>query len=220
MGDQVRDASGAKPCNRIFHLHYHVPDISYAEDALAAYGLPLHARFGWVDEEIIALRPEDDTPDDFQFRLQDSQRGYANVTLTSGKKVQFDHLGIISDDFEGITERADTAGWGVQGIDEPRTFLFTPWGFRVEIHPEGNRVEESLGPWEVCRFKEVILTAPDREPVEDGFDTVIGPLPQLSLQSGYEQVEVPKASLTGNSVESPIVLQSSHLSDSTTTNEA
>lgn len=86
------DMQGTRP----FHLHYHVPDVEYAEQVLTDIGLPLRARFGTVDGEMVAVEAGEQSPDGFRFRLQDAQRGYANVTLTSGKEVQFDHFGVVT----------------------------------------------------------------------------------------------------------------------------
>lgn len=190
------------PSTRLFHLHYHVPDIGHATDVLAAAGLPLHARFGWVDGEMTALAPDEPIPADFRLRLQDSQRGYANVTLTEGADRRFDHLGVVTAEFADVLERAESAGWSVQGEDDVRTFLITPWGFRVEVHPAGDRVEQSLGDWEEGRFESVALTVPTAEEVRARFEAVFEGLPQLRIDGGTdERADVPVADLAGTAVE-------------------
>lgn len=186
------------PETRLFHLHYHVPDVDHAERVLAEKGLPLHARFGWVDDEMVALGPADEIPEGFRFRLQDSQRGYANVTLTSGKRMQFDHLGIYTTEFESVIDSAEEAGWNVHGIEEPRTFLITPWKFRIEVHREGDRVEDSLGSWEDAHFSEIILTVSNADAVREGLTTVIGDIPGLVVhEEPRGPPHVPQATVSG-----------------------
>lgn len=187
------------PGTRLFHLHYHVPDVEYAERVLAENGLPLHAKFGSVDDEMVALQPDEDPPDGFRLRLQDSQRGYANVTLTSGKDVRFDHLGLVTSEFESIVRRAEDADWTVRGIDDPRTFLVTPWRFRIEVHPEDGRVVDSLGSWNDCRFGEAVLAVPEPEAVRDGIRSVVGRIHGLAVRERrHDRPHVPRATLTGD----------------------
>lgn len=185
---------------RLFHLHYHVPDIRYAERVLADKGMPLRAKFGSINDEMTAVEPGEDPPADFRFRLQDSQRGYANITLTPGKSIRFDHFGIVTTEFDSIIQRANDADWPVRGIDEPRTFLITPWGFRVEIHPEDGRVVESLGSWEECRFEEVVLTLPDPQEAAEGINTVIGHIPGFRVREAKGRPHVPQISLGGQAL--------------------
>lgn len=170
-----------RPETRLFHVHVHVPDVDYAAAVLADYGLPVNARYGSVDGEAVALGPDETPPADFRFRLQDSQRGHANVTLTAGPEVSFDHLGIVTSGFDDVVERARKAGWTVQGVDEPRTFLITPWEFRIEIHPETGRIAETLGSWEACRFGEVTLSHSTPTAVHSGIEAVVGEIPGLHI---------------------------------------
>ena len=186
------------PDTRLFHLHYHVPDVKYAESVLADKGLPLRAKFGAVDDEIIAVEAGEEPPERFQFRLQDSQRGYANITLTSGTRVQFDHFGVVTATFDSIIQRAREANWPVHGVEAPRTFLITPWEFRIELHPENGRVVDSLGSWNECRFEDVVLTVPDAEEVRAGLDEVIGHIQDLSVREERGRPHIPRATLNGH----------------------
>lgn len=199
------------PDTRLFHLHYHVPDVEYAERVLADEGLPLHAKFGSVDDEIIAVEAGEEPPAGFQFRLQDSQRGYANITLTSGKDVQFDHLGLVTASFDSIIQRATDAGWTVQGVDDPRTFLITPWGFRIEVHPEDGRVVDSLGSWEECRFEDVVLTVPESEQVKAGISEVIGHIQGLNIREERGQPHVPRATMNGQACSDELTIRAASL---------
>lgn len=187
------------PETRLYHLHYHVPDVDYAGHVLSEQGLPLHNTFGLGDGEMISLQPDTAIPEEIRFRLYVSQRGYANVTLIPGKHVQFEHLGIITTKFDSIIARAEAAGWYIHGLEKPRTFLNTPWGFRIELHPEGTRIEESLGSWDNARFAEAVLTVSEPEAVEEGIDSVIGDVPSLTIRDQQgSRPHVPQATLTGS----------------------
>lgn len=189
------------PTNRLFHLHYHVPDPERTTRQLAGMGLPRHRRIGRVDGESVALSPDDEVPDDFHLRLQSVQRGYVNVTVATGNTVDFDHFGIVTGVVDPIVERAERAAeWRVQSAPH-RTLLHTPWGFRVELQPEAGDVASALGAWELCHFEHVTLTVPasDAAAVEDGLDAVVGDVPGLHVSRGpADEVTVPEATVEGS----------------------
>lgn len=196
---------------RLFHLHYHVPDIRYAERVLAEHGLPLHARYGSVDDEPISLAPDEDPPKGFDFKLQDAQRGYANITLTPGKDVRFDHLGLVSPEFETVVERASDVEWQIQGVDSPRTFLITPWGFRVEIHPDDGFIAETLGSWEECGFDTVTLAVKNPDEVKKGLQDVVGTVSEVEIQQGEDRPHVPQVTLHGHAFRDEVTLEAASL---------
>ncbi|MFH5798951.1 hypothetical protein [Haladaptatus sp. CMAA 1911] len=184
---------------RLFHLHFNTPDVSHAETELAANGLPPYRRFGRGDGEFHALDASDPVPDGFRLRLQNAQRGYVNVTIAPGRRPHFDHLGLCTSDFEAICNRADDAGWSVRDRDGRRTFVMTPWRFRVELHPDGSDVEADLGSWEELRFERVELDVPDSD-AEDEFRSVFGDVPELVFQhADDDDVHVPRFELSGSS---------------------
>lgn len=202
----------APPATRLFHLHYHVPDVDYAERSLAKRGFPVRSRFVRVDDELVSFGPAEDLPDEFRFRLQDSQRGYANVTLTSGKEVYFEHFGLVTADFEAVVDRAMSAEWYVLNVDQPRTFLTTPWGFRIELHRTGDRVDNSLGRWEEAHFSDVVLTVSDAEAVTEGLAAIVGDIPCLTVREHHnEHPHVPQATVSGTAFPEDRTLQASGL---------
>ncbi|SIR17951.1 hypothetical protein SAMN05421858_1712 [Haladaptatus litoreus] len=185
---------------RLFHLHFNTQDVSGAERRLAEFGLPLNHRFGHVDGESHALDADDSIPEDFRLRLQDAERGYANVTLAPGRESHFDHLGLCTSEFDAICDRAENAGWSVRDRDGRRTFVMTPWGFRVELHPDGSDVENSLGSWDDAHFEAVELTisATDGdETASQTFGSVFGVVPGLEIRDG-EDVWIPRFRLVGD----------------------
>ncbi|WP_411968248.1 hypothetical protein [Haloferax sp. YSSS75] len=146
-----------RPC--LFHLHYHVPDVEYAAAALSAYGIEPVARFGTADGESVSLAADETPPDGFTLRLQTNRGGTADVTLTPGPRLAFDHFGVVVDDVSAVVERARQRDWGVTE-NERRTFLVTPWGFRIELQQATSDLVSELGDPADCRFTEVILAAP------------------------------------------------------------
>lgn len=196
---------------RLFHLHYHVPDIGYAEQILAEHGLPLHARYGSVDDEPVSLTPDEEPPEGFNFKLQDAQRGYANVTLTPGKNVRFDHIGVVSPAFDTIVQRAKDAEWQVQGLDTTRTFLIPPWGFRIEIHPDDGIIAESLGSWEECRFDTVTLAVQNPDEVEEELQDVVGTVSGVDIHQADVRPHVPQVRLSGKAFTDEVTLEAASL---------
>lgn len=180
---------------RLFHLHFNTPDVNRAETELDAHGLPPYRRFGQVDGEFHALDAADPIPDDFRLRLQNAQRGYVNVTIAPGRKPHFDHLGLCTTAFDEICDRAVEADWSVRDRDGRRTFVMTPWGFRVELHPDGSDVETDLGAWDDTRFERVELTVPDPD-ADEQFRRVFGDVPGLVFREG-DEVRVPAFELGG-----------------------
>lgn len=197
--------------SRLFHLHYHVPDVEYAEQVLAEKGLPLRAKFGVVDGESIAVKPGESPPNGFQFRLQDAQRGYANVTLTRGNRVQFDHFGVVTSEFEEVIDRASDAGWTVQGHNDRRTFLITPWRFRIEVHPAAGRIEKSLGARDEGRFEAFVLSVPTPSEVSEELQYVLGELSELSVQKVEGRPDIPQATMVGEAFPNGVTIQAASL---------
>ncbi|WP_049970298.1 hypothetical protein [Haladaptatus cibarius] len=185
---------------RLFHLHFNTPDVGRAERRLSEVGLPLNHRFGHIDGESHALDADEPIPEDFRLRLQDAERGYANVTVAPGQKPHFDHLGLCTCEFDAICDRAENTGWSVRDRDGRRTFVMTPWGFRVELHPDGSAVEESLGSWDDAHFEAVELTISESdgdETASEKFRLIFGGVPGLEIRD-REDVWIPRFRLAGD----------------------
>ncbi|ELZ91531.1 hypothetical protein C440_14494 [Haloferax mucosum ATCC BAA-1512] len=189
----------------IFHLHYHVPDVDTAATALELHGIDPVARFGSVDGDSRALSPADAVPDGFRLRLQTNRGGAVDVTLTPGPHVAFDHLGVVVADLPAVVSRATERGWSVTE-NERRTFLVTPWEFRIELQSADSDVVSELGPADDCRFESVSLVVADdiREAVETGIRAVVGEVSTLRVRSSPNaDPAVREATLTGRRVEDP-----------------
>lgn len=202
---------------RLFHLHYHVTDVERAERVLADVGLPPNRRYGRVDGEAVALDPDEPTPAGFRLRLQDSQRGHVNVTIAPAPARRFDHLGVVTADVETVVGRAESRdGWSTHDRDGRRTFLATPWGFRVELQPADGDVANGLGRWETVRFETVVLAVPVDvvDQVREGLREVLGPVSGLDVASGApEHVDVPTARLAGEAFPDERTLEAARFDD-------
>lgn len=185
---------------RLFHVHYQVPDLRHAEAVLEAGGLAPHRRYGHIGGTSRSLRADEPTPEGFRLRLQDAQCGSANVTIAPGPRLEFDHVGVVTTEFDAILARARDREWYVNE-DDHRTFLHAPWEFRVEIQSNDGAVASSLGPESAGRFASVVLAVPRPEPVRAGLDAVLGDVPSFSVErSRSDRPTVTRMTLAGDAV--------------------
>ncbi|MFC7230824.1 VOC family protein [Saliphagus sp. GCM10025308] len=171
------------PQSTLFHLHFNTPSVGEAESRLERAGLPLNQRFGSVRGEGVSLGPTDEIPEGFRFKLQVHQRGGVNVTLAPGRRPHFDHLGLIVPDFEAALERAESRGWSVRR-NERRTFVMTPWEFRVEVHPPDGEGVAELGDVSECRLEETVLRLLEADAARAALADVFGDIPALRIEPG------------------------------------
>lgn len=188
-----------RPRTRLFHVHYNTPHVDELEAALASRGLPLVRRFGQRNGEHDSLSPDEPVPDDWQFRLETLRRGYVDLSLAPGNRHQFNHFGVCTASFDAVVERAEAAGWSVRDPAGRRTFLRTPWRFRVELHRDGDDVERSLGAWNDAHLSRIELVVPDDDAVRAGLRDVLGDVSGLDVRDGDGQrARVPTFELAGN----------------------
>ncbi len=169
----------------LFHLHFNTPAVTVAAERLAGAGLQLQRRFGSVRGDSIALGPDEGTPDDFRLKLQTHQYGVVNVTLAPGRQPHFDHFGLQVTGVEEVRAKAESRGWSVRSNDR-RTFVMTPWGFRVEIYPTTSDVVAELDEPTVAHLEKVVLRVPAVPTVRTAFKDVFGSVPELRIESGEE----------------------------------
>ncbi|AFK18759.1 glyoxalase/bleomycin resistance/dioxygenase family protein [Haloferax mediterranei ATCC 33500] len=184
----------------LFHLHYHVPDVEYAATVLSSFGITPAARFGSVDGESVALEPDENAPRDFRLRLQTNRGGTADVTLTPAPRLAFDHFGVIVDDIAAVVERAEARDWSVTE-NERRTFLVTPWGFRIELQSPDSDLVSELGDATDCHFREVSLVVPveARDQIDRAIRTVVGDVSNLRVVPVRESTPAVTGALLGGS---------------------
>lgn len=201
--DSTRQTASHSPTTRLFHLHYNTPDVDGLEAALADVGLPLHRRFGWDEGEFTSLGPDERRPAAWRLRLETLQRGAVNLTLAPGRRFRFDHLGVVTSDFDHVVDRVSASDdWSIRDPDGRRPFVMTPWGFRVETHPVDGDVASELGSWETARLLDVRLVVPTgaTAAVKSGLEAVFGSIQGLSVEGGdVERATVPAFTIGGTS---------------------
>jgi hypothetical protein len=193
----------SSPSTRLFHLHYNTPDVDSLEAALADVGLPLHRRFGWDEGAFTSLGPDDPIPETWKLRLETLQTGAVNLTLAPGRHFRFDHLGVVTSDFEHVVDRVRASDdWSIRDLDGRRPFVMTPWGFRVETHRVDGDVASELGSWESARLLDVrlVVSTEATTAVRSGLEAVFGPIQGLSVEGGdVERATVPAFTIGGTS---------------------
>jgi hypothetical protein len=80
---------------------------------------------------------------EFAFRIIEMVKGQTNVTFGQGKRDTFDHIGVLvnKEEYGCIVGRAAELDWAVNE-GERRTFISTPWKFRIELQRRSDVVAE------------------------------------------------------------------------------
>ena len=138
------------------HLfHYHLVT-SRLRDVEARYlgklGFRLVARYGRIGEEHVAVESgvswEKLDRDGFKLRLSELEKGSVNVVVQPGhwRVPRVDHFGIVLDeeDFQNLLKRASDWNLRVQEHGGRRTFVATNAGYRLEVHPPREWIDEIL----------------------------------------------------------------------------
>src|SRR5438094_7103249 len=140
----------------VVHLfHYHLVT-SKVREVEARYigklGFHLVARHGRVGEDLTSYEPGvswselDDSG--FKLRLSELEKGAVNVVVQPGQwpLPRVDHLGLALDDeeFQEVLERATELRFRVQEYPGRRTFVATDAGYRIEVHPQRDWIDEVL----------------------------------------------------------------------------
>jgi hypothetical protein len=138
------------------HLfHYHLVT-SELRDVEARYvgrlGFDLVARYGRIGDDHVSVEPgvswEKLEQDGFKLRLSELERGAVNVVVQPGhwRIPRIDHLGVAldEDDFQSVLGRAMQWNLRVQEHGGRRTFVATNAGYRLEVHPPREWIDELL----------------------------------------------------------------------------
>jgi hypothetical protein len=153
------------------HLfHYHLVT-SELRDVEARYvgrlGFELVARYGRIGDEHVSVEPgvswEKLDQDGFKLRLSELERGAVNVVVQPGhwRVPRVDHLGIAldEDDFQSVLGRAMQWNLRVQEHGGRRTFVATNAGYRLEVHPPREWIDELLESTDDFQLAELQLRA-------------------------------------------------------------
>jgi catechol 2,3-dioxygenase-like lactoylglutathione lyase family enzyme len=153
-------------------FHYHLVT-SHVREVEARYlgklGFRLVARYGRIGEDQVHFEAgvgwDELERTGFRHRLSELERGSVNVVVQPGqwKLPRVDHIGVALDDdeFQEVLERATQLRYRVQEYPGRRTFVATDAGYRVEIHPQRDWIDEVLAASDELRLAELQLKADD-----------------------------------------------------------
>jgi hypothetical protein len=155
---------------RLFHYHLVTRRVRDVEARyLGKLGFDLVARHGRIGEDAVSFEAglawgELDGMG-FKLRLSELERGAVNVVIQPGQwdLPRVDHLGLVldDDDFALTLDRAIQRELRVQEHGGRRTFVATSAGYRLELHPPREWIDELLAGRDVLRLAELQLRADD-----------------------------------------------------------
>ncbi|HEY3207000.1 MAG TPA: hypothetical protein VGJ58_08625 [Gaiellaceae bacterium] len=146
---------------KLFHYHLVTSKVREVEARyIAKLGFGLVARYGRIGDEQTHYEAgvswEELDRIGFRLRLSELQRGAVNVVVQPGQwdLPRVDHLGFALDDdeFADVLERAQRHELRVQEFPGRRTFVASGAGYRVEIHPPRDWIEELLAESDTMRL--------------------------------------------------------------------
>lgn len=156
----------------LFHYHLVTSKVRLLEARyLGKLGFELIGRYGWRGESSHWFEAgtswEELDAMGFRLRLVEVGRGAVNVVLQPGHwdVPRVDHLGIAldEDDYETVLDRAAQLGLKIQDHPGKRTFVTTEAGYRLEVHPPRDWVDEALAESHELQIGELHLRAHDPE---------------------------------------------------------
>ena len=167
----------------LFHYHLVTSQLREVEARyLGKLGFDLVARYGRVGDEHVAVESgvswERLDNDGFKLRLSELERGAVNVVIQPGhwRIPRVDHIGVAldEDDFQSVLGRAMKWNLRVQEHGGRRTFVATNAGYRLEVHPPREWIEELLGLQEEMKLAELQLRADEPETKAGALADILG----------------------------------------------
>jgi hypothetical protein len=155
---------------QLFHYHLVTSRVREVEGRyVGKLGFDLVARHGRVGEELTSFEPgvswEDLDAKGFKLRLTELEKGAVNVVVQPGQwpVPRVDHLGLVldEDEFEATLERAERLNLRIQEHAGRRTFVSTNAGYRLEIHPPREWIDDLLSQDDTLRLDALHLKADD-----------------------------------------------------------
>lgn len=152
---------------QVFHYHLVTSKVRQVEARyLGKLGFDLVARYGRIGEETTSFEPgvswEELDERGFKLRLSELERGAVNVVVQPGQweMPRVDHIGLALDEeeFADTIIRASERELRIQEHGGRRTFVATGVGYRLELHPPREWLEELLDGAEELRLSELQLS--------------------------------------------------------------
>jgi hypothetical protein len=156
----------------LFHYHLVTSRVREVEARyLGKLGCNLIARHGRIGEETTSFESGHGWDEldrmGFKLRLTELERGAVNVVVQPGQweLPRLDHLGFALDeeDFVATVARAEVRELRVQEHGGRRTFVSTNAGYRLELHPPREWLDDLLAHESELRLAELQLRADDPE---------------------------------------------------------
>ena len=160
------------PVVQLFHYHLVTSKVREVEARyVGKLGFNLVARHGRIEEDTTSFEAgtgwEELDRIGFKLRLTELERGAVNVVVQPGQweLPRLDHLGFAldEDDFVATLARADMRELRIQEHGGRRTFVTTNAGFRLELHPPREWLDELLAAESELKLAELQLRADDPE---------------------------------------------------------
>jgi hypothetical protein len=157
---------------RLFHYHLVTSRVREVEARyVGKLAFHLVARHGRIGEEYQSFEPgvswEELDGMGFKLRLTELERGAVNVVVQPGQwdLPRVDHLGLAldEDEFAEVIDRAVERELRIQAHGGRRTFVATNAGYRLEVHPPREWLDELLEASDVLHLTELQLLADDPE---------------------------------------------------------
>jgi catechol 2,3-dioxygenase-like lactoylglutathione lyase family enzyme len=154
----------------LFHYHLVTSKVRDVEARyIAKLGFKLVARYGRIGDEQTSYEAgvpwEELDRLGFRLRLSELERGAVNVVVQPGQwdLPRIDHVGFAldEDEYDEALERAQRMELRVQEYPGRRTFVATGAGYRVEIHPPRDWIEEILDESQTMRIAGLRLKSED-----------------------------------------------------------
>jgi hypothetical protein len=155
---------------QLFHYHLVTSRVREVEARyIGKLAFDLVARHGRIGEDLTSYEPgiawhELDAMG-FKLRLTELEKGAVNVVVQPGQwpTPRVDHLGFVldEDEFELAIVRAEQNELRVQEHGGRRTFVSTNAGYRLELHPPREWIDELLSQGDELRLSELHLKADD-----------------------------------------------------------
>ena len=171
----------------LFHYHLVTSKVRQVEARyLGKLGFDLVARHGRIAEDLTSFEAgvswEELDQRGFKLRLSELERGGVNVVVQPGQweLPRVDHIGLAldEDEFDETLERAEELELRVQDHGGRRTFVSTNGGFRLEVHPPREWLEELLAAGQHFHLGELHLVADDPEQKAAALAEVLGLTPE------------------------------------------
>jgi catechol 2,3-dioxygenase-like lactoylglutathione lyase family enzyme len=156
----------------LFHYHLVTSRVREVEARyIGKLGFDLVARHGRIGEDLTSYEPgvswEELDALGFKLRLSELELGAVNIVVQPGQWAlpRIDHLGLALDDeeFDRAIDRAEEAELRVQEHGGRRTFVSTNAGYRLELHPPRDWIDDLLGQGDRLRISELHMKADDPE---------------------------------------------------------